>query len=95
MVATTSSANWPRRGLASVRHAVPHQPAFAGLGDSRISGLRRIFLQQLGGEIDIPCGATRKRALTSHKVYEKTGIVGLEYAVQYPRPNKRLKRRRK
>lgn len=36
-----------------------------------------------------------KLKLTSHKVYEKTGIVSLEYAIQYARSDKRLKRTRK
>jgi hypothetical protein len=33
--------------------------------------------------------------LTHYKVYEKTGIASLEYAVQSTRTNKRLKRMRK
>jgi dihydrofolate reductase len=43
----------------------------------------------------LPPGAKTKLKLTNHKVYEKTGIVGLEYMVQYTPPNKRPKRTRK
>jgi dihydrofolate reductase len=48
----------------------------------------------LGGGIPLlpPPARGMKLTLTGHKVYEKTGIIGLEYAVQYPRPNKRSKR---
>ncbi|MGQ0602255.1 MAG: dihydrofolate reductase family protein [Anaerolineales bacterium] len=51
----------------------------------------------LGGGIALlpPPAKETKLKLTSHKVYEKTGIVGLEYAVQYTPPNKQLKRARK
>lgn len=52
----------------------------------------------LGGGIPLlpPPAKKTKLKLMSHKVYEKTGIVGLEYAVQYTRPtNKRPKRTRK
>ncbi len=50
----------------------------------------------LGGGIPLlpPPAEETKLKLTGHKVYEETGIVGLEYAVQYARPNKRLKRTR-
>lgn len=44
----------------------------------------------------IPGPARRtKLKLISHKVYEKTGIVGLEYQVEYAKPGKRPKRSRK
>lgn len=36
-----------------------------------------------------------KLKLTRSKVYEKTGIVRLEYAIEYTRPRKQLKRARK
>jgi len=51
----------------------------------------------LGGGIPLllPSGKETKLKLTNYKVYEKTGIASLEYAVQYTRPNKRLKRMRK
>jgi dihydrofolate reductase len=51
----------------------------------------------LGGGIPLlpPPAKETKLKLTSYKVYEKTGIVGLEYAVQYTGSNKRLKRTRK
>ena len=51
----------------------------------------------LGGGIPLfpPPAKETKLKLTGHKVYEKTGIVGLEYAVQYLRGNKRPKRTRK
>jgi len=51
----------------------------------------------LGGGIPLlpPPAKETKLKLTSHKVYEKTGIVGLEYAVQYTRSDKRIKRTRK
>ena len=42
-----------------------------------------------------PPAKETKLQLTGHKVYEKTGIVSLEYAVQYSRVNKRPKRARK
>jgi hypothetical protein len=47
----------------------------------------------LGGGIPLlpsPAKETKLK-LTSHKVYEKTGIVSLEYVIKY----KRLKRARK
>jgi dihydrofolate reductase len=46
----------------------------------------------LGGGIPLlPPPATKtKLRLTSHKVYKRTGIIGLEYAVQYPRAKKRM-----
>lgn len=51
----------------------------------------------LGGGIPLlPPGAKETRLkLTSHKVYEKTGIVRLEYMVQYAPPKERSKRTRK
>lgn len=51
----------------------------------------------LGGGIPLlPPGAKQtKLKLTSHKVFEKTGIIALEYAVDYSRPKERLKRKRK
>jgi len=51
----------------------------------------------LGGGIPLlpPLAKETKLRLTSHRVYEKTGIVGLEYAIEYARHNKRLKRARK
>ena len=51
----------------------------------------------LGGGIPLlpPPAKETKLKLTSHKVYEKTGIVGLEYTVQYTRPGKPHKPRRK
>lgn len=54
----------------------------------------------LGGGIPLlpPAANKAKLKLINHKVFEKTGIVGLEYAVQYDRPkrpNKRPKRTRK
>ena len=50
----------------------------------------------LGGGIPLlpPPAQQTKLKLISHKVYEKTGIVGLEYAVQYRRPKQGLKRTR-
>ena len=42
-----------------------------------------------------PRAKNTKLKLTSHKIYEKTGIVGLEYVVQYTAPNKQPKRTRK
>jgi dihydrofolate reductase len=42
-----------------------------------------------------PPARETKLKLTSHKVYEKTGIIGLEYAVQYTRSDKRPRRTRK
>ena len=42
-----------------------------------------------------PRAKETKLKLTKHQVYEKTGIIGLEYTVQYTSPNKRLKRTRK
>ena len=51
----------------------------------------------LGGGIPLlpPPAKEAKLKLTSHKVYERTGIISLEYEVQYTRSNKRLKRTRK
>lgn len=51
----------------------------------------------LGGGVPLlsPGAKNTKLKLTSHKVYEKTGIVGLEYMVQYTPPNKQSKRTRK
>ena len=48
----------------------------------------------LGGGIPLfpPPAKETKLRLTDHKVYEKTGIVGLEYAVQYPRVTKRARK---
>ena len=45
----------------------------------------------LGGGIPLvlPPANQTKLKLTSHKVYKKTGIVSLNYAVQYTRSNKR------
>lgn len=50
----------------------------------------------LGGGIPLlPSPAhTTKLQLIGHKVYEKTGTVSLEYAVQYPRPKKPSRRKR-
>jgi dihydrofolate reductase len=50
----------------------------------------------LGGGIPLlpPPATGAKLKLTGHRVYEKSGIVGLEYAVQYPRPARRRKRTR-
>lgn len=42
-----------------------------------------------------PPAKQTKLKLMSHKVYEKTGIVSLEYAVEYTPPSKRPKRARK
>lgn len=42
-----------------------------------------------------PPAKETKLKLTRHKVYEKTGIVSLEYAIEYKVTNKRLKRARK
>lgn len=42
-----------------------------------------------------PRAKETKLKLTSHKVYEKTGIVSLEYIVQYAVANKRARRTRK
>jgi dihydrofolate reductase len=51
----------------------------------------------LGGGIPLfpPPAKETKLKLTGHKVYEKTGIVSLEYAAQYSQVNKRPKRARK
>ena len=50
----------------------------------------------LGGGIPLlpPQSRETKLKLTSHKVYEKTGTVALEYEVQYTQPKKRIKRTR-
>ena len=40
-----------------------------------------------------PPAARTKLKLTSHQIYEKTGIVRLEYAVNYTRPSKRRPRK--
>ena len=42
-----------------------------------------------------PPARQTKLKLTGHKVYKKTGIVSLEYAVEYAQPDKRPKRKRK
>jgi dihydrofolate reductase len=51
----------------------------------------------LGGGIPLfpPPARETKLKLTGHKVYEKTGIVALEYAVQYARVTRRPKRTRR
>jgi dihydrofolate reductase len=51
----------------------------------------------LGGGIPLlpPPAQPTQLKLIRHTVYEQSGIVGLEYAVQYPRPKARLKRTRK
>ena len=50
----------------------------------------------LGGGIPLlpPQSRETKLKLTSHKVYEKTGTVALEYEVQYARPKKQVERAR-
>jgi dihydrofolate reductase len=72
---------------------------FRSLLDARLVDAVEIGVMPvlLGGGIPLlpPPAKETELKLTSHKVYEKTGIVGLEYAVQYTRPNKRLKRTRK
>ena len=62
----------------------------AGLVDTVEVGIMPVLL---GGGIPLlPAQAKETQLkLTHHKVYEKTGIVGLEYAVQYTRPKKRRK----
>jgi len=66
----------------------------AGLVDTVEVGVMPVLL---GGGIPLlppPAKATQLK-LIGHKIYEKTGIVGLEYAVEYPRPNQRRKGTRK
>ena len=72
---------------------------FRSLLDARLVDTVEVAIMPvlLGGGIPLlpsPAKETKLK-LTSHKVYEKTGIVALEYTVQYSRPNKPLKRARK
>lgn len=48
----------------------------------------------LGGGVPLlpPSAKETKLKLTGHRVYEKTGIVSLEYAIQYMRPKKRRRK---
>jgi dihydrofolate reductase len=50
----------------------------------------------LGGGIPLfpPPGPSTRLALTKHRIYDKTGIVGLEYAVAPPAVKGRSKKRR-
>ena len=72
---------------------------FGSLLDARLVDTVEVGIMPvlLGGGIPLlpPPAKETKLKLTSHKVYEKTGIVGLEYAVQYTRSDKRIKRTRK
>ncbi|HET6891665.1 MAG TPA: dihydrofolate reductase family protein [Pyrinomonadaceae bacterium] len=76
---------------------------FRSLLDARLVDTVEVAIMPvlLGGGIPLlpPPANKAKLKLTSHNVYEKTGIVGLEYTVQYnrlnKRPNKRSKRTRK
>jgi dihydrofolate reductase len=72
---------------------------FGSLLDARLVDTVEVGVMPvlLGGGIPLlpPRAKYTKLKLTSHKVYEKTGIIGLEYMVQSTPPNKRLKRTRK
>jgi dihydrofolate reductase len=71
---------------------------FGSLLDARLVDTVEVGVMPvlLGGGIPLlpPPAKQTTLKLTSYKVYEKTGIVALEYAVQYARPKKRLKRAR-
>jgi len=66
----------------------------AELVDTVEVGIIPVLLGE-GIPLVLPPVKETKLKLTSHKVYKKTGIVALDYAIQYTRPNKRLKRTRK
>lgn len=72
---------------------------FRSLLESRLVDTVEIAIMPvlLGDGIKLlpPPAKETKLKLTSHKVYEKTGIVSLEYAVNYTRPTKRHKRTRR
>lgn len=72
---------------------------FRSLLDARLVDTVEVAIMPvlLGGGIPLLPSPARevKLKLTSYRVYEKTGIVGLEYAIEYTRPRKQLKRARK
>lgn len=65
---------------------------FNSLLDARLVDMVEVGIMPvlLGGGIPLLPPPAKKTSLKliSHKVYDKTGIIGLEYAVQYGRPSR-------